>query len=58
VADEDDDRRRCAPCRGTGRIISKLGGTPTEVACPWCAGTGVRYPARDAQESGPAADAG
>jgi hypothetical protein len=36
-------------CRGTGRVISNLGGTPSEVACPWCDGTGMRTPGIDAQ---------
>jgi hypothetical protein len=36
-------------CRGTGEVISNLGGTPTSVSCPWCGGTGVRAPGIDAQ---------
>lgn len=40
----------CAPCRGTGRIVSGLGGTPHSIACPWCDGTGVAIPGRNAQE--------
>jgi hypothetical protein len=36
-------------CRGTGRVISNLGGTPSEVACPWCDGTGTRVAGIDAQ---------
>ena len=39
----------CPPCRGTGRVISNLGGSPSEKPCPWCDGTGVRIPGRDAQ---------
>jgi DnaJ-class molecular chaperone len=39
----------CLACRGTGRLISGLGGTPHEVACPWCEGTGTRVPGIDAQ---------
>jgi hypothetical protein len=39
------------PCRGTGRLISGLGGTPHEVTCPWCRGTGERIPGIDAQQS-------
>jgi DnaJ-class molecular chaperone len=39
----------CAPCRGTGRIISNLGGEPSTVPCPWCDGTGETIPGRDAQ---------
>jgi DnaJ-class molecular chaperone len=40
----------CMPCRGTGRLISGLGGKPHEVACAWCQGTGKRIPGLDAQE--------
>jgi hypothetical protein len=36
-------------CRGTGSVISNLGGTPSTVACPWCGGTGTRQPGRNAQ---------
>jgi hypothetical protein len=36
-------------CRGTGRVISNLGGTPKELTCPWCGGGGVRVPGVDAQ---------
>jgi DnaJ-class molecular chaperone len=39
----------CTACRGTGRVISNLGGSPNEVPCPWCEGTGVRIPGHDAQ---------
>jgi DnaJ-class molecular chaperone len=39
----------CLACRGTGRVISGLGGTPHEVSCPWCEGTGRRVPGIDAQ---------
>jgi hypothetical protein len=41
--------RECMACRGTGRVISNLGGTPSTVDCPWCAGTGMRPPEIDAQ---------
>jgi hypothetical protein len=36
-------------CRGTGRVISNLGGTPSELTCPWCAGAGMRVADIDAQ---------
>jgi DnaJ-class molecular chaperone len=36
-------------CRGTGRVISNLGGTASSVTCPWCDGRGVRIPGIDAQ---------
>lgn len=39
----------CSPCRGTGRLISKLGGEEHEVSCPWCEGTGTFIPEHDAQ---------
>ncbi len=39
------------PCRGTGRVISNLGGTPSTVACPWCKGSGIRQAGVDAQEA-------
>ena len=37
------------PCRGTGRVISNLGGEQSTVPCPWCDGGGVRLPGIDAQ---------
>jgi hypothetical protein len=36
-------------CRGSGQVISNLGGTPSKLSCPWCAGAGVRVPGIDAQ---------
>ena len=39
----------CTPCRGTGQVISNLGGTPQQVTCPWCEGSGVFLPGHDAQ---------
>jgi DnaJ-class molecular chaperone len=44
-----DDPSRCHPCRGTGRVISNKGGTPHDVECPWCEGTGRFIPEHDAQ---------
>jgi len=41
--------RECMACRGTGSVISSLGGTPSTVGCPWCTGTGMRNPEIDAQ---------
>ena len=46
---EPHDPNRCTPCRGTGRVISGLGGEPKPVTCPWCEGTGVRVAGHDAQ---------
>ena len=41
--------RECSPCRGTGRIVSNLGGSPQQVTCPWCEGTGRFIAGHDAQ---------
>jgi DnaJ-class molecular chaperone len=59
VASEDKDSegeatashepRECMACRGTGQVISNLGGTPSNLACPWCGGSGERQPGIDAQ---------
>lgn len=43
-----EDRSTCTPCRGTGTVISGLGGAPHEVTCPWCEGTGKWQPGHDA----------
>jgi hypothetical protein len=51
---ETHEPRECMACRGSGRVISNLGGTPSEVPCPWCEGTGVRVPGIDAQAHWPA----
>jgi len=48
-SEEPAREERCRPCRGTGTVISRLGGEAKEVACPWCDGTGVRRPGTDAQ---------
>lgn len=48
----DDDRSACRPCDGSGKVISGLGGTPREVTCPWCTGSGAFAPGRDAQAAG------
>jgi hypothetical protein len=60
--DQTAEEQICTPCRGTGQLISGLGGEPHQVTCPWCQGTGHRIPGIDAQahpaESGaPAAHA-
>jgi DnaJ-class molecular chaperone len=39
----------CAPCRGTGRVVSNLGGEPSQVTCPWCEGSGEQLRGHDAQ---------
>jgi DnaJ-class molecular chaperone len=48
--DESSDSG-CRPCRGSGVVISGLGGEQREQPCPWCDGTGTRIPGRDAQEA-------
>ena len=40
-------------CRGTGRVISNLGGSESTVACPWCEGSGLRPAEIDAQAHWP-----
>jgi hypothetical protein len=45
----DAATEECQPCRGTGQVISQLGGSPSSVACPWCGGSGVRQRGIDAQ---------
>ena len=53
-ADEPDQTATelppCSACRGTGRVISRLGGTDHEVECPWCDGGGRRLPDHNAQD--------
>ncbi len=48
-ADEAQPEVPCSPCRTTGTVISNLGGSPQEVQCPWCDGTGRLTPGHDAQ---------
>lgn len=43
------DSQRCHACRGTGQVISNLGGTPHPVECPWCEGSGRFIAGHDAQ---------
>lgn len=45
----DEAPPACAPCRGTGRIVSRLGGSASTTTCPWCEGTGHVIPGHDAQ---------
>ena len=45
------DARPCSPCRGTGSVVSNLGGEPKAIPCPWCEGTGHVLPEHDAQAS-------
>jgi len=39
----------CGACRGSGVVISNLGGEPHEQPCPWCDGGGVALRDHDAQ---------
>ena len=39
----------CTACRGTGSVVSNLGGNAHTVACPWCDGGGVWLGENDAQ---------
>ena len=48
---DPSDPTRCHACRGTGQVISALGGSPQTVACPWCEGSGRFIPEHDAQAS-------
>jgi DnaJ-class molecular chaperone len=55
-ADEEtpdvDEPVPCTVCRGTGTLISNLGGSPSNLACAWCEGTGTFIPDHDAQAAG------
>ncbi len=46
---ESADAATCMPCRGTGAVVSYLGGESTSIPCPWCEGTGIRRSGVDAQ---------
>jgi hypothetical protein len=45
----EHDPGTCTACRGSGELISGLGGEPHRVRCPWCDGSGRFDPAHDAQ---------
>jgi DnaJ-class molecular chaperone len=45
----ETETRPCPPCRGTGRVVSHLGGSAQTVTCPWCEGAGHVIPGHDAQ---------
>lgn len=49
MAADEQPPRECSACRGTGKVISNLGGSPATVTCPWCEGSGVFIPEHDAQ---------
>jgi DnaJ-class molecular chaperone len=46
------DPSACTACRGTGEVISGLGGTSHRVDCPWCEGSGRFVAEHDAQAAG------
>jgi DnaJ-class molecular chaperone len=48
-AEISGEPRSCMACRGSGKVISNLGGTSSTLACPWCEGSGMRVPGIDAQ---------
>lgn len=48
-ADSAPADQPCPPCRGSGTVISHLGGERSEVPCPWCEGSGVWQREHDAQ---------
>lgn len=54
-AQTDESRQTCTPCRGTGKVISNLGGEQREITCPWCEGSGEFKPGHDAQGDAAAA---
>jgi len=52
-SDAAPEPRECMACRGSGNVISNLGGSASTVTCPWCEGDGVRLPDVDAQARWP-----
>jgi DnaJ-class molecular chaperone len=51
MADEEEfEMESCRACKGSGKVVSNLGGESSEVECPWCEGTGkFQGPEHDAQ---------
>lgn len=50
MAPEDTlDPGECRACRGSGKVVSNLGGEPSQVDCPWCEGSGRFIAEHDAQ---------
>jgi DnaJ-class molecular chaperone len=39
----------CTACRGSGSVVSNIGGTAHTVTCPWCDGGGLYLRGHDAQ---------
>jgi DnaJ-class molecular chaperone len=54
AADEEFEMESCRACRGSGKVVSNLGGEPHDEECPWCEGTGKFIPEHDAQAKWPA----
>ncbi len=54
----DSARVVCRPCRGSGRVLSMLGGHEHKVTCPWCVGSSEFIVGRNAQESPRGPDVG
>ncbi len=54
---EPTEPEPCSACRGTGVVISNLGGEPHEQPCPWCDGSGRWLREHDAQARWRAGDA-
>jgi DnaJ-class molecular chaperone len=48
-ASQTSDPPACTACRGAGKVVSNIGGSPHEVTCPWCDGSGRFIPGHDAQ---------
>lgn len=54
AGDEEFEMESCRACKGSGKVISNLGGETKEVECPWCEGTGkFQGPEHDAQAKAP-----
>jgi DnaJ-class molecular chaperone len=51
TSEDSHGPQECMPCRGSGQLISNLGGTASTVVCPWCEGTGKRLASVDAQHT-------
>jgi DnaJ-class molecular chaperone len=49
VPDDEFEMESCRACHGSGKVISNLGGSPSEVDCPWCEGSGKFILEHDAQ---------
>ena len=54
----DASRAVCSPCRGTGVVVSNLGGEASTEPCPWCEGSGSFLAEHDAQAARRAAAVG